>query len=410
MKITFLLTWADVMGGTEQAVFTQAAQLAAAHDVEIVSVFKTAESPFFTIGPQVEVRYLVDRSRGVERPVSPTGLSVAECAALAGLPTEFSAPAWERNIFTRLSDMELGLLLPSIDCDLLVTTTPALTSAAVRLTRPEVLTVHHEHRMAGVPPLPSAPLLDALVTVNERSRAQFKEALGDAAPLLATIPNSLPVAHRPRSTLTGKTVVIAGRLVAEKRVDHAIRAFAKASSEHPEWVLSVFGDGPERSALQALARELGVSGSVRFHGSSPHMAQEWAKADLALLTSRAESFGLVILEALAAGVPVVSYDCPNGPSEIIRHGVDGWLVPNGDVDAIAAVLAGLMGDRGALHALGTHTITGAEQFSAERVTERWEALFAELEAQRGDFARRRHRAERMACRSALDTSGSEARP
>ncbi|MFG2500625.1 glycosyltransferase [Streptomyces sp. NPDC048441] len=406
MKITFLLTWADVMGGTERAVFTQAAQLAATHDVGIVSVFKTAESPFFAIGPQVEVRYLVDRSRGPERPVSPTGLSAAECAALAALPTEFSAPAWERDIFTRLSDVELGLLLPAIDCDVLVTSTPALTSAAVRLTRPEVLTVHHEHRMAGVPPLPSTPLLDALVTVNERSRAHFEDTLGDAAPLLATIPNSLPVAHRPRSALTGKTVVIAGRLAAEKRVDHAIRAFAKASSEHPDWVLSIFGDGPERGALHALAGELGVSGRVRFHGSSPHMSQEWAKADIALLTSRAESFGLVILEALAAGVPVVSYDCPNGPAEIIRHGVDGCLVPHGDVDAMAAVLAGLMGDRAALHTLGAHTTTGAERFSAARATERWEALFAELEARRGDFARRRHRAERLACRPALDTSGA----
>ncbi|MFE0172215.1 glycosyltransferase family 4 protein [Streptomyces sp. NPDC059002] len=407
MKIKFLLTWADVMGGTERAVFTQAAQLAAAgHDVEILSVFKTEEKPFFALDPRVPVRYLVDRSGGAQRPLSPTGLSAAECAALSGLPTEYDAPAWERRIFTRLSDLELGLLLPALDCDVLITTTPALTSAAVRLTGPDVLTVHHEHRMAGFPPLPSAPLLDALVTVNERSRIRLREELGDAAPLLATIPNSLPAARRPRSTLTGRTVAVAGRLVAEKRIDHAVRAFAKASPEHPEWVLRVFGDGPERAGLQALAEELGMADRVRFHGSSTDMPQEWAGADLAVLTSRAESFGLVILEALAAGVPVVSYDCPNGPSEIIRHGVDGHLVPDGDVDALAAVLGRLMGDRDALHALGEQAADGVARFSEGRVTARWEALFAELKAGRQDLARRRRRAERVACRSALGAEGA----
>ncbi|MFD6811861.1 glycosyl transferase family 1, partial [Streptomyces anthocyanicus] len=172
MKITILLTWGDAMGGTEMAAYTQAAQLMPRHEVEILSVFKTAEEPFLPEAKALPIRYLVDRTGRTPRPVRETSLTPEECAALAKLPSELIEASWEPT-FDRLSDIEMTAALSGLDADVLVTTTPALMAAAVKLVPSSVATVHQEHRVSqlrgatGEPLLTHAPRLDALVSLTE---------------------------------------------------------------------------------------------------------------------------------------------------------------------------------------------------------------------------------------------------
>jgi glycosyltransferase involved in cell wall biosynthesis len=130
------------------------------------------------------------------------------------------------------------------------------------------------------------------------------------------------------------TVVIAARLVPQKRIDLLLRAFAVVVKAH-DAVLVVAGVGPEYDALQALASELGIATRVQFLGFVTPVSTVLGNADLFVLSSDYEGFGVVLLEALALGLPIVSTDAPFGPRHILDGGTYGDLVPTGDVGALA---------------------------------------------------------------------------
>ncbi|WP_409058011.1 stealth conserved region 3 domain-containing protein [Streptomyces sp. SYP-A7185] len=412
MKITYLLGWGDEMGGTELATYTQAQHLADRHDVEVISVFRTRPEPFFPEARSLPVRYLVDRTASPERPVRGSRLDEAARRTLASLPSELIKPAWE-SAFDRLSDIEMTAALTTLDTDVLVTTTPALMAAAVGLVPARVVTVHQEHRPtqrrgpSGEPLLLHAPRLDALVTLTERTRDWIAESLGATAPELEVIPNAVPDGFRPRADGESKVIVMAARLTGEKRVDHAVRAFAEVADAYPDWTLRIFGGGHREQHLRRLVDGFGLQDRVELLGPCQDMAAEWAKAGLTLMTAgHNEAFPLVLLEALAAGVPVVAYDVLTGPAEIVRHRVDGLLVPPGDVRELAAAMSELMGDpetrRGYAHAAREGVYA---RFSSADVTARWQELYSRLVARREAPERLDDRADRVALGVASGGSG-----
>ncbi|MET9106948.1 stealth conserved region 3 domain-containing protein [Streptomyces zhihengii] len=406
MKITFLLTWGDEMGGTEMAAYTQAIHLAPRHEVEVLSVFKTRQEPFFAAARKVERRYLIDRTGSTERPVRSSSLNAEACRTLASLPSEIIKPSWE-STFNRLSDVELKRELAELDADILVSTTPALMAAVAELAPSRVVTVHQEHRasqlrgVTGEPLLVYGPMLDALVSLTERTNDWFADSLQAAAPELVHIPNAVPDGYRQRSDLESRTIVLAARMTPEKQLDHAINAFHKVRDDFPDWTLRIFGDGPQLVRLRRLVEGLGLHSHVELMGRSDQMEQEWAKAALCLLPSRNEAFPLVLLEVFAAGVPVIAYDIVTGPAEIIRHDVDGLLVPPGDVDSLASAMSRLMSDDETRHAFGKAARAGVnERFSGEKITAQWEELFERLLAARDTPERLAARADRTALRIA----------
>jgi GalNAc-alpha-(1->4)-GalNAc-alpha-(1->3)-diNAcBac-PP-undecaprenol alpha-1,4-N-acetyl-D-galactosaminyltransferase len=219
-----------------------------------------------------------------------------------------------------------------------------------------------------------------LVVLDEESLSYFSAEIRQRSRVIpnAVLPPRYTAAGVPKRAQTvGKTLLAMGRLEGEKGLDLLLHAFAGIARKHPSWSLDIWGQGPLEFALKALADELGLSERVRFRGFTKQPYDVMQRADLFVLSSRYEGFPNVLLEAMACGLPVVSFNCPTGPNQIIREGIDGVLVPPCDVGALMASLDHLMSNDTERQRLADRAPEVIERFSIERVMRIWENLIRE---------------------------------
>lgn len=181
------------------------------------------------------------------------------------------------------------------------------------------------------------------------------------------------------SNKDGVTILHVGRLSYEKNVDLLLRAFARMAGQCPAARLTIVGDGPDRDALARLAGELGLGERVRFTGFVPHeqLPALYRAADLFATASTIETQGLVVLEAMACGLPVIGVGALALP-EAVRHGDNGLLAPVGDEAALAQCLAHLVSDVGLRKRMGMASRRLAEQHGLERVAAQYEGLYRQV--------------------------------
>jgi GalNAc-alpha-(1->4)-GalNAc-alpha-(1->3)-diNAcBac-PP-undecaprenol alpha-1,4-N-acetyl-D-galactosaminyltransferase len=215
-----------------------------------------------------------------------------------------------------------------------------------------------------------------VVVLTEESLDYFSP---DASLRGRIIPNPLTpsVFSEPRvmpGRKKGRTLMAMGRLAREKGFDLLLHVFSLVAKKHPDWTLEILGEGTDRPYLESCAAELGLGEQVRLPGFTRRPFQALRRADLFVLSSLCEGFPNALLEAMACGVAVVSFDCPSGPRHIIRDGVDGVLVPPRNGRAMAAALDRLMGDEQERRRLAARATEVAERFSMEKVMGMWEEL------------------------------------
>lgn len=175
-----------------------------------------------------------------------------------------------------------------------------------------------------------------------------------------------------------KWITAMGRLTAQKGFDLLLSAFARVAGDHPDWRLMIIGEGELRRELEDLRAKLGLSESVSFAGLLSNPLPTLRNSQLFVMASRFEGFPYAALEAMACGLPVIYTDCPSGPAEIIRDGVDGLLVPNGDVGGLSAAMGRLMSDAGERQRLAGRAPEVLERFGTDQAIAQWEALFLKL--------------------------------
>jgi GalNAc-alpha-(1->4)-GalNAc-alpha-(1->3)-diNAcBac-PP-undecaprenol alpha-1,4-N-acetyl-D-galactosaminyltransferase len=178
--------------------------------------------------------------------------------------------------------------------------------------------------------------------------------------------------HANDSRPTRAYVVGMGRLEDQKGFDLLIDAFARIAADHPELDLRIVGEGPRHEALEQRGSHLGLAGRVHFLGWLDQPAAVLRGAELFVLSSRWEGFPNALLEAMACGLPAVSFACDSGPAEIVRQGVDGLLVPPEDVLALAAAIDGLLRDPEQRRRMGARAREVVERFSYDVFFARWD--------------------------------------
>jgi glycosyltransferase involved in cell wall biosynthesis len=174
----------------------------------------------------------------------------------------------------------------------------------------------------------------------------------------------------------GPTIVAMGRLVPQKGFDLLLEAVARLDPVGRGWTIDIWGEGSMRPELEAARERLGLTEVVRLPGVTPTPGAAMVAARLFVLSSRYEGFPTVLGEAMAAGLAVVAFDCPSGPREMVRDGVDGLLVPDGDLDALAAALERVLTDEPLRASLAVRAPEILERFGIDRIAERWDDLFS----------------------------------
>ena len=188
------------------------------------------------------------------------------------------------------------------------------------------------------------------------------------------LPAPQPPQERPSWMAEGKRYVVSvGRLVKQKGFDRLLQAWAQIYTKFPSWRLAIIGAGPDETDLKDLARNLRVQDTVDFILPVKNLAAVYAHADVYAMASRAEGFPMVLLEAMAAGLPAVSFNC-TGPDVIIRHNLDGFLVKQNDVSQFAAQLSALMQNESLRREFGASAQAVVERFSLDRYLDVYEKL------------------------------------
>ena len=214
---------------------------------------------------------------------------------------------------------------------------------------------------------------DCVVTLTQGDVAYWTKY----APRIEVIPNMLTVDPKPVTDYSVRRVICAGRYAPQKGYDLLIKAWKEIDCCFSDWHLYVFGNG-SREPYQALVDRYGLSENVHLMEATPKIVDEFAKSSIYVMSSRFEGFGLVLAEAMACGLPCVSFDCPHGPRDIITDGEDGILVENGNIKALARALEELMNDANLRQSMGEKAINNVSRYDCDVIMKQWEQLFLSI--------------------------------
>lgn len=192
------------------------------------------------------------------------------------------------------------------------------------------------------------------------------------------IPDPLPFQIDGRSSLLNKRVVSIGRFDYDKGNDLLLQVWQKVEKQMPDWQLDIYGNGNQYPYLLQM-HQLGIDSSrCHLHGPIKDVKKEYLDSSVFVLPSRYEGFGLVLIESMVCGVPVISFDCKNGPRSIITDGFDGFLIPAFDIDAYTEKLIMLMQNQSLRFEMGANAIKSAKQYDIKRIGSQWRQLFDDL--------------------------------
>jgi glycosyltransferase involved in cell wall biosynthesis len=350
-------------GGAERVVATLAnAWVCRGYAVTLLTFDDGVRPPFYSLHP--EVRHV---------PLAMTAVSRGRIEGMA------------RNL-DRIRRLRRAIRTSRPDVVLSFTdTTNVLTLCAARLARwPVVASEHTDPERHPLPAVWKRLMLvsyrwaAAIVTPNRETREWFPFGLRAR---IHVIPNPIsagPAPARVGDERPGGLIVSIGRMSEEKGHDRLLEACARIFTKRPGWRLLIAGDGPLRDDIAALRDRLGLRERVDLPGLVQDVGRLLAQADLYVLASRREVFPMALCEAMANGVPAVAMEYRPGVREIVRDGVDGVVVPAGDVPALAAAMARLLDDPAERRRLGARAAEITERYGVARILGLWEVLLGGL--------------------------------
>ncbi len=216
---------------------------------------------------------------------------------------------------------------------------------------------------------------DKVVVISKEDLSKWQRFTSN----VVCIYNPVTISNVTEPDYEAKRAIAVGRLHRQKGFDYLIDAWKIVHSLCPEWQLDVMGDGPERDNLQKRIYETNLGDVVHLCGNRENIAAEYSKHSIAIMSSRYEGFGLVLVEAAVCGLPLVSYACQSGPSEIIKDGYNGTLIHKvGDVKALAASIVSYAKSVDLRREIGQNAQKESQRFLLSTIVAEWEHVLTDL--------------------------------
>lgn len=317
-NICFLIGNLNNSGGTERVTSIIANELSVkGYNVTILSLFSGMQ-PFFELNQDVGFYSLHPRKISFKKNFFNTIIKI-------------------RN-FIKNNNIETLIVVDSISC---VFTVPALMGLNVKHICWEHFNFNVDMgiRLRGWGRKLAAKYCDYIITLTERDKALWEKGIKNVYAEIIPITNPTPyknIKHMP--SLSSKTIIAIGRLTYQKGFDLLIEAWAKVARNNIDWKLIIVGNGGNEEMLKEQARKLGVWNSIDFVPETKNIEFYYAKSSFYCLSSRFEGLPMVLLEAQSYGLPIISFDCDTGPSEIIEHNINGYIVENGNIEELQCAL------------------------------------------------------------------------
>lgn len=362
MKICILTEYLSYIGGGERVYCNWANMWSEklGHDVVILSL-EDANSVYYELSPKVTIKSLKLRKyKYYEHPIS------RRLDMIFNVRKDISAinEYFKKNKF----DIVVG-----------IATNICLLLAEIKTNCPKIGTEHTEY-YALVAPLRLFrnrlyPKLNYLTVLTESDCTLYKKFVHNVSVMLN--PLSFPIEKNNQSSLENKTIVSVGSLSTQKNQRKMLDIFRIVREYHPDWKMQIFGEGPLRNQLETYSKQLNLSDSVSFPGAVKDIPKVLSQGSIFILTSKIEGFGLVLIEAMACGLPCVAFEAP-GPNTIIQNGENGFLVKQGDIDVFAQKICKLIENKHLRNEMAINAILSIKKYSLESCCEAWDKLFTKL--------------------------------
>ncbi len=357
-------------GGVENAVATLANLLCEKYDVEILSVYRLYNEPVFKINDKVKIRYVSNIKPNKKEMIyylKKKNFSMFFKGLGASLKTGY------------VKYIKTAIELRKLKTDVVISTRTVHNFLVSNFVRKGIKKIawehnHHNDNKRYISSLVnSCKKMNCLVTVSKELKDFYEEYLGKK---VYFIPNCLDNMPNKLSKLDSCNIISVGRLSKEKAFDDLLRLFKKVSIKHSNWHLNIVGDGMEKNDLLSLAKELKLGDKVTFHGyqDKDYINDLLLDSSIYVMTSKTESFGLVLIEAMSYGVPVLSYTSAQGANEIIDDGKDGFLIRNRSEDDMIDKIDLLINDEKLRKKMGKEARIKSKQYSKENVLKSWNKL------------------------------------
>lgn len=194
---------------------------------------------------------------------------------------------------------------------------------------------------------------------------------------MIVIPNPISFLPQKKTTQKEKRIICVGSISYNKGYDLLIEAWNLIAKDFPDWKIDIFGKG-DASKYQKMINDYHLQESIHFCGPTNNVQQEMSHSSFLVLPSRSEGFGMVLIEAMACGIPCIAFDCPCGPRDIIIDGINGFLVPPEKINVLSGRMKKLMLHTDILEKMGNFAPQTVSKYAIVSIAQLWQKLFVDL--------------------------------
>ena len=358
-------------GGIEKSISALANMLCDTYDVEIVSSYKLYDQPVFDLNPKVKVKYLITKYQP-NREAWKNSIKKVK-------PIVFLKESKNSIMTLLLRRRTMIKTIKQCDSDIIISTRDLFNKWLGKYGKKKTLKIgwEHNHHHGDVSyankVASSSENLNVLVLVSDSLRAFYKKKKKNSKCHCVYIPNVIEDLPKKTSSLKKHRIISVGRLAREKGYSDLLDVMKLVHQERPDWTLDIIGDGAQKNLLGDRIFNENMNDYITLHGyqKKEYINRLLQESSIYVMSSFTESFGIVLLEAMSFGIPVIAFDSAEGATELIKNDYNGYLIPNRDKEKMKEQIIALIDEEDKRKKIGQNGRTTSMNFTADIVKKEW---------------------------------------